>query len=322
MKTAPLRPDTRYEIPDTERPGIEPIHFADRLVERLRVLGHPLCAGLDPHLALIPPLFRSGSMSAADPHTAGAVRSFLFAFLDRIAEHVAVVKPQIAFFEQMGWRGIHVLEEVVASARQRGLLVLLDAKRGDIGSTADAYAQYLNPHAALAADAITINPYLGRDSLRPFFDAATQHGGGVFVLVKTSNPGSGDYQDRHVDGMPLYEVVAESMSSLADNLRGPRTGWSSLGIVAGATYPAQSERLREILPRALFLVPGYGAQGGSAADALRGFVRGASGHLEGGVVNSSRGLLFPKASMTDDVHVWEAAIDTALQAATQDLSTS
>ncbi len=302
-------------------PADSPRHFADRLIERTRALGHPLCAGLDPHLPLIPPLFRQGSMSPSDARTANAVRSFLLAVLDRIGDQVAVVKPQVAFFEQLGWRGWHVLAEVTASARKRGLLVLLDAKRGDIGTTAEAYAQHLNKEGVMPVDAITVNPYLGLDSLQPFFDATDEHGGGVFVLAKTSNRGSGDYQDQQVDGTILYELVARSLAEPAARLRGPRHGWSSLGIVAGATYPAQSERLRELLPHSLFLVPGYGAQGGSAADALRPFVRNSSGQLEGGLVNSSRGLLFPQNAATDHLHTWEKAIDTALARTVDDLRT-
>jgi orotidine-5'-phosphate decarboxylase len=297
-----------------------PTHFADRLIARVRALGHPLCAGLDPHLPLVPPLFRRGSMMPADPQTAAAVEEFTLTVLDRLAARVAVVKPQSAFFEQLGWRGVQVLDHVVRRARDLGMLVLLDAKRGDIGSTAGAYAAYLERDGAMPVDAITVNPYLGRDTLAPFVAAAERSGGGVFVLVKTSNPGAGDYQDRRVDGRPLFEHVAESLRETADRLRGPSTGWSSLGIVAGATYPAESARLRALLPRALFLVPGYGAQGGAAADAVRGFVSAPNGGLEGGIVNSSRGLLFPRDASTDDSRTWERAIDAACDRAVTELS--
>jgi len=295
-----------------------PKHFADNLIARVRELGHPLCAGLDPHLPLIPPLFRRGSMAPADPATAAAVEACLSAALQRLAPHVPVVKPQSAFFELLGWRGVQVLERLVERARAAGVLVILDAKRGDIGSTAAAYAGCLDGSAPLQADALTINPYLGRDTLAPFIDAAAAHGRGVFVLAKTSNPGSADLQDRLIDGTPLYAHVAAGLAAAAAALRGPATGWSSLGIVAGATHPAEHERLRAALPHALFLVPGYGAQGASAADAVRGFVRGPRGR-EGGVVNSSRALLFPAAGHTDDLHTWERALDAALARATDDL---
>jgi orotidine-5'-phosphate decarboxylase len=295
-------------------------HFADRLIQRVRQLGHPLCVGLDPHLPGIPPLFRRGSMNKSDSQTAAAVESFLLAVLDRVADRVAMVKPQSAFFEQLGWRGVQVLDHLVAAARARGLLVLLDAKRGDIDSTAAAYAAYLDPHGALPVDAITVNPYLGRDTLASFIDVASHNDRGVFVLVKTSNPGSGDYQDRLIDGRPLFELVAESLAEIADRLRGPATGWSSLGVVVGATYPAQSQRIRTLLPRALFLVPGYGAQGGGARDAVSGFAAGPDGRLEGGFVNSSRGILFPADGATSDARAWEQAIDAAIDRAIADLT--
>jgi len=293
-------------------------HFADALIQRVRELGHPLCVGLDPHLSQIPPLFARGSMRPGDPQTAAAVESFSMALLDRVAGRAAIVKPQIGFFEPLGWRGIRALERLVWRARELGVLVLLDAKRGDIGSTAEGYASaYLDAGAACACDAITVNPYLGLDSLEPFALRGERHGTGMFVLVKTSNPGSGDLQDREIDGTPVYQAVAASLAPLAKRLAGPATGWSSLGVVVGATYPEQSERVREKLPHALFLVPGYGAQGGSASDAVRGFLPGPSG-LEGGIVSSSRGISFPPHVGTDAAS-WEKAIDAAIDRATNEL---
>lgn len=296
-------------------------HFADDLVERLRELGHPLCAGLDPHLDLIPPLFRQGTMAPGDPKTAKAVEVFLREILHRVAGRVAIVKPQIAFFEQLGLPGLSALAGLVQVARRLGLRVLLDAKRGDIGSTAAAYAAaYLGRDAVLPADAMTVNPYLGLDTLEPFLTAAAETGRGVFVLVKTSNPGAGDLQDRRLEGGgTLYETLAGELGKRSEALRGERTGYSSLGIVAGATWPGESERLRELLPHALFLVPGYGAQGAGAEEALRGFVRGPAGVLEGGIVNSSRGLLFPKGSLSEDAHAWKQAIDDAVDRAVDEL---
>jgi len=227
-------------------------HFADALIGRVRALGHPLCAGLDPHLPLIPPLFRRGSMQPADPASADAVEAFLGAVVDRLAGRVALVKPQIAFFEQLGWRGLRALERVLVRCRERELLVLLDAKRGDIGSTAEGYARaYLAADAAFPVDALTVNPYLGRDTLEPYFKEATQNGVGVFVLVKTSNPGSGDVQDRPGDGGPVWEHVARGLADASRALEGPATGWSSLGIVVGATHPEQAARARALLPRSL-----------------------------------------------------------------------
>lgn len=254
-------------------------------------------------------------MRATDPATADAVREFLFSVVDRLEGRVAVVKPQIAMFEALGHPGLRVLADVVAHAQSRGLLVILDAKRGDIGSTAEAYADaYLRPDAALSVDALTVNPYLGLDSLAPFLGHCRDFGRGLFVLVKTSNEGSADLQDRMVDGAPLYRRVAEALSTHCAALEGPATGWSSMGVVAGATYPEPALAIREALPKALFLVPGFGAQGGSAAAAVRAFVPGPAGR-EGGVVNSSRGVLFPTAGHADSARAWERAIDDALASA-------
>ena len=297
------------------------MHFGDDLMARTREIGHPLCAGIDPHLDRVPELFRQGSMAPADPSTPLAVEALALAFLDRLVGKVAAVKPQIAFFEQMGSAGMAALERVMAAARERELLIVLDAKRGDIGSTAEGYARaYLEPGAAAEADALTLNPYMGLDTLAPFAERAAAYGRGLFVLAKTSNPGSGDLQDRVLEKEgPVYEVLAGSLVPMADELQGPATGWSSLGIVAGATYPEQAERLRALLPNALFLVPGYGAQGASAADAVRSFVPGPGG-LEGGLVNSSRGLLFPAAGQeAADAGGWEQAVDEAVARAAGEL---
>jgi orotidine-5'-phosphate decarboxylase len=295
-------------------------HFGNALIRRVRELGHPLCVGLDPHLERIPELFRRGSMAPADPNTALAVEDFLVAVLERVARQVAIVKPQSAFFEQLGWPGIKTLAHVVTRAQELGLLVLLDAKRGDMGSTAEAYARaYLSNEAPLPVDALTLNPYLGLETLEPYARAARATGRGMFVLTKTSNPGSGDYQDREFEGRPLYEVIAASLRELADELAPEVGGWSSLGLIVGATYPTQAAALRSILPKALFLVPGYGAQGGSAQDSVRGFVPGPAG-LEGGIVSSSRGVLYPPGAEGADPATWEKALDAAVEEAAAALS--
>jgi orotidine-5'-phosphate decarboxylase len=297
-----------------------PSSFADSLIERTRTLGHPLCVGLDPHLALIPELFRRGTMAPGDPDTVGSVEEFLEAVIDRIAGRVAIIKPQIAFFEQLGWRGMRMLDAVCRRARDAELLVLLDAKRGDIGSTADGYAAaYLTADAAMPVDAITLNPYLGFETLEPFVRAAREAGRGLFVLVKTSNPGSSDLQDRDLEGEPLFGRVADGLSRIEADLLGSKTGWSSLGVVCGATFPEQARRVRDALPKALFLVPGYGAQGASVQDAIGSFVPGPNG-LEGGVVNSSRAILFPAiARAASRATTWEPALDDALGKAIDEL---
>jgi orotidine-5'-phosphate decarboxylase len=298
-----------------------PQHFGDALVTRVRDLGHPLCVGLDPLLDQIPACFREGSMKPSDPATATSVEAFLIAVVDRLAGRVAIAKPQIAFFEQLGPRGVQVLERICARLRGHDVLVLLDAKRGDIGSTAEGYAQaYLASDAPIAVDAITLNPYLGLDSLGPFVKTARGAGRGLFVLVRTSNPGSGDFQDQLLsDGRTLYEAVAAKLAPPCDELRGPATGWSSLGVVAGATWPEQAARIRGLLPSAVVLVPGYGAQGASAADAVRSFVPGPKG-LEGGIVNSARAILYSEAARhASNRSDWQIAFDRALDAAIAEL---
>ncbi len=299
-------------------------HFADRLIERVRALGHPLCVGFDPHLDRIPPLFRHGEMNPRSDETAEAVERFVMAILERLPGRVAIVKPQSAFFEQLGWRGLRVLERFIEHARELDLLVILDAKRGDIGSTAEGYARaHLDSSTPASADALTLSPYLGLDSLAPFVERGEKSGSGLFVLVKTSNPGSGDLQDRLLADaanpeLPVYLAVAQSLGAYASRLVGSRTGWSSLGVVVGATYPTPALRIREQLAHSLFLVPGYGAQGASAEEAVAGFVPGPSG-LEGGIVASSRAILFPQDGVTDTLSTWEKAIDRAIDQATHEL---
>lgn len=299
------------------------LSFADRAILATRRLGHPLCVGLDPHLGLLPELFRQGSMSPQDPQTSDAVEAFLGQVIDRVAGRVAVVKPQIAFFERLGWRGLATLERLIEKARTAGLLVLLDAKRGDIGSTAAAYAAaYFGRDAGLEVDALTINPYLGLDSLEPFFAGAKAAEAGLFVLVKTSNAGSGDFQDLEVGaaGKTLFEAVAETLAPTAEAWRGA-TGWSSLGVVVGATKASDAPAVRARLPHSLFLVPGYGAQGGGAAEALAGFVEGPSGRREGGLVSSSRAVVFPAAAAkASSAAAWDQAFEDALARAIEDLA--
>jgi orotidine-5'-phosphate decarboxylase len=292
-------------------------------MEATRRLGNPLCVGLDPHLEGIPHGFGVRLDELGSDASADGVEKFFTMVLDTCAGKVPIVKPQIAFFEQLGWRGLRALERLVVHARDRGLLVLLDAKRGDIGTTAKAYAQsYLWPSSPCRADALTVNPYLGLDSLEPFLEASRAYGVGVFVLARTSNPGAADFQSLNVDGAPLYEHVAKALGPVAESLRGG-SGWSNLGVVAGATYPEESERLRRLLPHALFLVPGYGAQGASLADAVRGFSRSA-GRLEGGMISSSRGILFGsgpvKAVANASVADWHRGFAERLETARREVS--
>jgi orotidine-5'-phosphate decarboxylase len=294
--------------------------FADRAIRQIRRLGHPLCVGLDPHLDLIPEVFRRGSMQPNDPATVAAVEDMLLKVLERVGGLVPVVKPQIAFFERLGSRGLAALERICERSRQLGLLVLLDAKRGDIGSTAEAYAKaYFGYDAPLPVDALTVNPYLGLDSLEPFVKAAKTADGGLFVLVKTSNPGAADFQGLEASGEPLFAKVAGALAAEAEAWRGEE-GWSSLGVVVGATQATDAPRIREKLPHSLFLVPGYGAQGAGAREALAGFVPGPKGRREGGLVNSSRGLVFaPALAGAPTAAAWEKTFDQLLDQAIGEL---
>ncbi len=294
-------------------------HFADRYVEAARQLKSPLCVGLDPHLERIPAEFGVRLDELGSEQSADGVQACFEQVIDLCTGRVPVIKPQIAFFEQLGWRGMRALERLVARARARGLLVILDAKRGDLASTAQAYAHsYLYPQSPCRVDAITLNPYLGLDSLQPFVDAARSQGTGLFVLARTSNPGAADFQNLEAGGAPLYERVARALAETAESLRG-QSGWSSLCIVAGATYPAEAARLRSVLPHSLFLIPGYGAQGAPVSDALASFVPGPRG-IEGGMVNSSRGVLFGSGPKVDSIREWRAGVEQRLSAALGELA--
>jgi orotidine-5'-phosphate decarboxylase len=284
--------------------------FADRLMERVRNLG-PLCVGIDPHPALMPALFGAPGADAA--------ARWGLALVERCAGRVALIKPQAGLFERWGAKGLAALEQVCEAATRAGLIVLLDAKRGDIGTTAEGYAEgYLGEASSCPCDAITINPYMGIDTIEPFARVAERTGKGVVVLARTSNPGSQDFQARLIDGEPLYVHVARALRPLIGRLKG-QGGWSGLMLVAGATGPEDARRLREAAGEALFLVPGYGAQGAGARDAVAGFVRRGA-MLEGGVVNASRAVASPEGSVgADTVAGWESLIDGAISRAQAEL---
>jgi orotidine-5'-phosphate decarboxylase len=293
--------------------------FGDRVIERMRTLGHPLCVGLDPYLDSIPTPFRRGTMAPQHPDTAEAVEEFCCRTIDLIARDVAIIKPQAALFERLGSRGWQVLERAIQYARVAGLLVLLDAKRGDIAETAAGYAQaYLATDASCGVDAMTVNPYLGPASLEPFMAEAERAGRGVVVLVRNSNPDSSVYQSVDTSAGPFFTVVAASLAECQERLGGGTTGWSSLGVTVAATHAGDTEQIRVVLPHALFLVLGYGAQGASADEAVRGFRRGPAG-LEGGIVSSSRPILFPAGSCNARARDWEHGVRRAIAKATSEL---
>jgi len=291
-------------------------HFADRLLERMRARNTPLCVGLDPRWESLPEAIRKRHGCDSLAGVAAAYEQFCSRVLELLAPLVAVVKPQAAFFEACGPAGFAALQRLLAQARELGLLTILDAKRNDIASTATAYADAAfggttvegRTHAVWAADALTINPYLGRDAVEPFLMRARQAEAGLFILVRTSNAGAGLFQDLLVqspDGQtrPLYQQVALAVADWNRENLGA-CGLGDVGAVAGATYPAELARLRELLPEVVFLVPGFGAQGGTVEDIRPAFRPDGSGV----VVNSSRGVLFPFAPTASD---WESRIVTA-----------
>ena len=285
-------------------------HFADRLLAKVREKGNPVLVGLDPRAESLPPGLISGRSHV---EMAKGYVAFCHGVIDVVAPLVAAVKPQAAFFEQLGPAGCVALGEVIHYAAGKGLLVILDGKRNDIGTTAAAYAEaYLGPGSASAwgADALTVSPYLGDDSLTPFVTAAEQRGAGIFVLVKTSNPGGGRFQDLVADGRPLYRHVAEYVEMLASSSRGA-SGYGIVGAVAGATYPEQLAELRQAMPSTLLLIPGYGAQGGTAKDCAAAF----DSNGLGAVVNNSRGIIFayarPEYKERFGVARWQEAVEQA-----------
>ena len=293
------------------------MHFADRLAEAVRARGTPVLVGLDPRVDMLPSSLQPSSREASA--VADAYRQFCTGVIDVVAPLVAVAKPQAAFFEEWGPAGVAALADVIAYARSKGLLVILDAKRGDIGSTAEAYARGLlgnemsAPGAALASDAVTVSPYLGGDTLEPFVDVAIDRACGVFVLVKTSNPGSAMFQDLVADGRPVYGHVAEHVQSLAVRTRGG-CGYGAVGAVVGATYPDQLAELRAAMTTAWLLVPGYGSQGGGAADVAAAFDE----HGLGAIVNNSRGIIFAYRQ-AEHAHFGESRWQEAVEAATRDM---
>lgn len=280
--------------------------FATRLIEGTRKFG-PLCVGIDPHPGMIPELFGGD--------TPEGVWKWSQAIIEVAAGKVAVVKPQVSLFERHGPEGMAALQAAAKAARAAGLIVLMDAKRGDIGSTAEGYAQaYLAPGAPFEGDGLTVNPYMGLDTLEPYAKLAKANGKGVIVLVRTSNPGAADFQSRIMGGSPLYVRVAEALQPLTERLMSP-CGWSSLMMVIGATAPEEARAVRALAPKALFLVPGYGAQGAGAAEACSGLVNG-----EGGVVSASRSVTFPKAAANaGDKASWRQAIEAAILEARDEL---
>jgi orotidine-5'-phosphate decarboxylase len=276
--------------------------FSDRLAEAVERKRSQLLVGLDPRVDLLPVELR-GEAARGGVAAAGAVDRFCRGIIDAVAPYVVGVKPQLACFEALGADGWLALEAVCAYARDAGLLVVADAKRGDIGSTARAYAAaFLEPRGTRTslADALTVNPYLGRDSVDPFLAACRRHGSGIFILVHTSNAGAADIQEAALsDGRPLWRHVADLVAEWGSDLVGER-GLSSVGAVIGATYPRAVSEARRAMPQAVILLPGIGAQGATPADVARAFTSGPAS----GLVAASRSVIYAYRDATDD---WRAA---------------
>lgn len=293
--------------------------FADRLAEAVRAKG-PLCVGLDPRWESLPKAIRDRhSQLPPLQRAARAVTDFCSSVLHLVTPYCGVVKPQAAFFELFGSAGMEGLGTVSALARDMGYITVLDAKRGDIASTATAYADAAFEGATIDrvasrvwdADALTINPYLGRDAVEPFLSAAKKAERGTFVLVRTSNPGAGLFQNLVCDGKPLYRHVADEVVKWNASTIGT-CGLGDVGAVVGATHPRELIELRAAMPDVWLLVPGYGAQGGTAADVKAAYRADGLG----AIVNSSRGVTFPFHPDDPD---WESKIVEAAKKAQAEL---
>lgn len=290
--------------------------FSDRLITAIQAKKTPCVVGLDPALDRMPAnwLQQQGiNSNSTIAERAEAIYQYNLMVLDAISDLVPAVKPQSAYYELFGAAGYLALEKTITAARQRDLLVILDVKRGDIASTATAYAQsYLpsEPKRPYEADAITIVPYLGIDCLDPFFTEATKWGKGIFVCVKTSNPGAKIIQEQQINNRYLYEIVADLIQAISANTTG-KYGYSGMGAVVGATYPEAAYRLRKQLPHSLFLVPGVGAQGGGNEGIKACF----NPDGLGAVISSSRAIMYPHLFGSTDSN------RTTIRQATVDLIT-
>jgi len=287
----------------------------DKLIEKIQKTGAPIVVGLDPMLKFIPDHILKQAFAEKDETLEGAAEAvwqFNKAIIDQIADLIPAVKPQIAMYEQFGVPGLSVFQKTVAYCKEKGLIVIGDIKRGDIGSTSAAYATaHLGKVkvggsfcSAFDEDFVTVNPYLGSDGVQPFIDVCKGEQKGIFILVKTSNPSSGEFQDQFVksgvtagvtgaqaggitfEDKPLYEIVGGKVAEWSAQCMGVN-GYSSIGAVVGATYPEQGKILRKVMPHSFILVPGYGAQGGTGKDLIHFFDE----NRLGAIVNSSRGII-------------------------------
>ena len=295
-------------------------HFGDRLFKKIRSTKSFLCLGIDPHLNMIPKIFNKERTSTNNIKT---VEKFCSSLLDTAYELVPAIKPQIALFEQLGPDGMKLLSSLCKHAQSKGFLVIMDAKRGDIGSTSQAYANaYLGKNAPFPSDALTVNPWLGIDSLEPFFKKASETGSGLFILAHTSNKGSKDIQEMPLTiGIKCYEHLANILKPIVEKYKGT-SGLSSIGIVSGATFKEEALALRKILPSAPFLIPGYGTQGASAEDACAPLIPDTKHRdLQNfGLINASRSISFPEESyLVKNIEEWQNIILTKINSTNNEL---
>lgn len=292
----------------------------DRLIEKIEQTQNPTVAGLDPKLDYVPEYIKAKCFEKHGETLKGAAKA-LFEFnkglIDALYDIVPAVKPQAAYYEMYGPAGVKALHKTQEYARSKGMYVITDGKRNDIGTTMEAYAAAhlgkvkvggaeLEP---FLGDALTVNGYLGSDGIKPLIKVCAANDKGIFVLVKTSNPSSGELQDKLVDGAPIYELMGKMCEEWGKDLPG-KYGYSGVGAVVGATYPEQIKRLREILPHTFFLIPGYGAQGATAKDIAAAFDKNGLG----GIVNSSRGIMCAYQKQQCDEHDYaEAARKEAIR---------
>jgi len=278
-----------------------------KLISEIKRKKSAVVVGLDPRVNQLPKEIQDKYNLQTDgsaKNIAAAIFEFNKGIIDAVADYVPAVKPQIAFYEVYGSAGYEAYENTVKYASEKNLYVIGDIKRGDIGSTCDAYAKA--HYEQIPTDAITVNAYLGEDGVKPFLKYTESHGKGMFILVKTSNPSSGQLQDRKIDDVPVYVQMARLVKSWGDAFV-DESGYTPVGAVVGATYPEELETLRKELPNAYFLIPGYGAQGGGGQDVVGGFNSDGLGAL----VNSSRGIIFAYEKTGEDYQ--EAARNAVIE---------
>lgn len=270
----------------------------NKLISKIQKTGAPIVAGLDPMLKYVPGHIQKKAFAELGETLEGAAEAvwqYNKGIVDAICDLVPAVKPQIAMYEQFGIPGMQAFQKTVDYCHEKGLVVIGDVKRGDIGSTSEAYAvAHLgrvkvgdSTYCAFDEDFATVNPYLGSDGVNPFLKVCREEKKGIFLLVKTSNPSSGEFQDRLAEGKPLYELVGEKVAAWGAECMPESGDYSYVGAVVGATYPEQGRMLRKIMPQAFILVPGYGAQGGKGADLVHFFNRDGLG----AIISSSRGII-------------------------------